>query len=451
MADTVPAGVAASPSPRPPVRRSTNSAGKFAILFLAPAVVLLGALVVYPIGYTVVRSFFDAKGGFNGGANYVDMFTQADTLGSILHNVIWVLVAPIVCTVLGLVFAVLSERVRWKTAFKLIVFMPMAISMLAAGVIFRSVFQEDPKVGVANAIAVSVHDFFAPSSAYPGAKPRPGGPLQQDGAAVRTKDGVQPGTSVDFPLVAIAAGTFEKGDPTASKAPSAGRSQITGTVWSDFVLGGGGTPNEIGDGKNSLRGVTVEALPADGSSTKPVATALTDDHGRYTLKGLDPGTSYTIELPGSNFREAFNGVPWLGPQLINVVVILSYVWIWAGFCMVMVGSGLTAIDRSLLEAARTDGANEWQVFRRVTVPQLAPVLVVILVTLVINVLKIFDLVYVIPPGSSKPAANVIAVQMWNVSFGGGNDQGLGSALSIFLLVLVLPAIILNIRRFRSDR
>jgi alpha-glucoside transport system permease protein len=67
------------------------------------------------------------------------------------------------------------------------------------------------------------------------------------------------------------------------------------------------------------------------------------------------------------------------------------------------------------------------------------------------VLKIFDLVYVIPPGASKPAANVIAVQMWNVSFGGGNDQGLGSALSIFLLVLVLPAIILNIRRFRSDR
>jgi alpha-glucoside transport system permease protein len=435
-------------------RRRNSGAGRFAILFLAPAVVLLGALVVYPIGYTLVRSFFDRDGDFNAGANYVDMFTQSDTLGSILHNIIWVLVAPIVCTVLGLVFAVLSERVAWKTAFKLIVFMPMAISMLAAGVIFRSVFQEDPKIGVANAIAVSVHDVFAPSSAYPGAKPRPDGPLAADGAAVRTRDAVQPGTRVDFPLVAITAGTFEKGDPVATAAAKPGSSQITGTVWSDFIKGGGGTPGEVGDGKNSLVKVTVEAFASDqtpGSSAKPVATALTDDHGRYTLTGLDPGTSYTIELPASNFRQPFNGVPWLGPQLINVVVILSYVWIWAGFCMVMVGSGLTAIDRSLLEAARTDGANEWQVFRKVTVPQLAPVLVVILVTLIINVLKIFDLVYVIPPGASKPAANVIAVQMWNVSFGGGNDQGLGSALSIFLLVLVLPAIILNIRRFRSDR
>ncbi|GAA2079334.1 sugar ABC transporter permease [Pseudolysinimonas kribbensis] len=455
MADTVPAAVAAK-APRPraphPVRRrgsSSNSAGKFAMAFLAPAIVLLGALVVYPIFYTAIRSLFDARGSFNAGANYVDMFTQADTLGAILHNIIWVLVAPIVCTVLGLVFAVLSERVKWKTAFKLIVFMPMAISMLAAGVIFRSVFQENPKVGVANAIAVTVHDAFAPSSSYPGAQPRPNADIVKTDGAVRSKSAVQAGETVDFPLVAIQAGTFEKGDPVATKAPAAKATQITGTVWSDFVLGGGGTPNQLGDGKNSLIRVTVEALPA--GSTKAAATALTDDHGRFTLSGLDPGTSYTVELPSSNFREPFNGVPWLGPQLINVVVILSYVWIWAGFCMVMVGSGLTAIDRSLLEAARTDGANEWQVFSRITVPQLAPVLVVILVTLIINVLKIFDLVYVIPPGTSKPAANVIAVQMWNVSFGGGNDQGLGSALSIFLLVLVLPAIILNVRRFRSQR
>jgi alpha-glucoside transport system permease protein len=89
------------------------------------------------------------------------------------------------------------------------------------------------------------------------------------------------------------------------------------------------------------------------------------------------------------------------------------------------------------------------VFRKITVPQLAPVLMVVFVTLVINVLKIFDLVYVIPPGVSKPAADVIATRMWTVSFGGGNDQGLGSALAIFLLLLVLPAILVNIRNFRK--
>jgi alpha-glucoside transport system permease protein len=116
----------------------------------------------------------------------------------------------------------------------------------------------------------------------------------------------------------------------------------------------------------------------------------------------------------------------------------------------MIASGLSAIDRSLLEAARMDGANEWKVFSRITAPLLAPVLVVVFVTLIINVLKIFDLVYVIPPGSSKPDANVIAVEMWTVSFGGGNDQGLGSALAILLLVLVLPAMIINVRRFRAE-
>jgi alpha-glucoside transport system permease protein len=58
---------------------------------------------------------------------------------------------------------------------------------------------------------------------------------------------------------------------------------------------------------------------------------------------------------------------------------------------------------------------------------------------------------VIPPGSSLPAASVIAVQLWTVSFGGGNDQGLGSALAILLLVLVLPFMIINVRRFRMDR
>lgn len=141
---------------------------------------------------------------------------------------------------------------------------------------------------------------------------------------------------------------------------------------------------------------------------------------------------------------------WLGPTLINLVIILAYVWIWAGFAMVMISSGMSAIDRSLLEASRVDGANEWQVFSKITVPLLSPVLIVVFITLVINVLKIFDLVYVIPPGQSKPAANVIAVEMWTVSFGGGNNQGLGSALAILLLILVLPAMIMNIRRFREE-
>jgi ABC-type sugar transport system permease subunit len=67
------------------------------------------------------------------------------------------------------------------------------------------------------------------------------------------------------------------------------------------------------------------------------------------------------------------------------------------------------------------------------------------------VLKVFDLVYVIAPGSTQQDANVLALQLYLSSFGGGNDQGVGSALGVLLLVLVLPAMFFNIRRFRKER
>ncbi|MDQ3476752.1 MAG: sugar ABC transporter permease, partial [Actinomycetota bacterium] len=87
----------------------------------------------------------------------------------------------------------------------------------------------------------------------------------------------------------------------------------------------------------------------------------------------------------------------------------------------------------------------------VTMPLLAPVLVVVLVTLVINVLKVFDLVYIIAPGSVQDDASVLALQMYRVSFGGADDQGLGSSLSVLLFLLVLPAMAFNIRRFRREQ
>ncbi|NUU25341.1 MAG: sugar ABC transporter permease, partial [Streptomycetaceae bacterium] len=141
----------------------------------------------------------------------------------------------------------------------------------------------------------------------------------------------------------------------------------------------------------------------------------------------------------------------LGPNLITPAIIGAYVWMWAGFAMVLIAAGLAAIPRDALEAARVDGATEWQVFRRVTVPLLAPVLVVVVVTLIINVLKVFDLVYIISLGSSQKEANVLALQMYLASFGGGENQGLGSAIGIVLFLLVLPAMLFNIRRFRREQ
>ena len=97
--------------------------------------------------------------------------------------------------------------------------------------------------------------------------------------------------------------------------------------------------------------------------------------------------------------------------------------------MTVIAAGLAAIPTEVQEAARVDGATEWQVFRRVTIPLLWPVLTVVLVTLMINVLKIFDLVLVIPPGSSQAAATVPALEMWRVSFGGRPRSGSRAAPS----------------------
>jgi alpha-glucoside transport system permease protein len=104
----------------------------------------------------------------------------------------------------------------------------------------------------------------------------------------------------------------------------------------------------------------------------------------------------------------------------------------------------------VLEAARTDGATEWQVFRRVTVPLLAPVLTVVFITMIINVLKVFDLVIALAPGSSQANANVIALAMWRTAFSGQNDFGTGSAIAVFLFLLVLPVLALNLRRFKRE-
>ena len=119
--------------------------------------------------------------------------------------------------------------------------------------------------------------------------------------------------------------------------------------------------------------------------------------------------------------------------------------------MIVIGAGLAAIPREVLEAARVDGANEWQVFRRVTVPLLWPVLA----------RRAGDADHQraqdLRPrvrhraGSSQDDANVIALEMWRVSFGGARDQGLGSALAVLLFLLVIPAMLFNIRRFRRER
>ncbi|MBZ9645464.1 carbohydrate ABC transporter permease [Streptomyces sp. PSKA30] len=431
-------------------RRPRRRGRIVALLFVFPALLLLGALVVYPVLFSIGRSFFDASGTqFVGGDNYTEMFRDPATLKAVRNTAIWVVVAPTLLTGLGLILAVLVEKVRWATAFKLLLFMPMAVSFLAAGIIFRLAYDEDPDKGVLNAAVVGVHDAFQGTSSYPTARARDGqGMTKEASGAYRTTAGVSPGDTVALGLVGVLPGDLPGGAgpayPAAERKAAPG--ELRGVVYLDFTPGGGGEQGRVDRRESGLPEMTVEAV-RDG---KTAGTTTTASDGSFRFEGLEAG-SYTVRLPASNFAPPYEGVSWLGPALVTPAIIGAYLWIWTGFAMVLIGAGLSTLPRDALEAARMDGANEWQIFRKITVPLLAPVLTVVFVTLVINVMKVFDLVYIIAPGPVQEDATVLATQMWLVSFGGGNDQGLGSALGVLLLLLVIPAMVFNVRRFRRSQ
>jgi alpha-glucoside transport system permease protein len=233
-------------------------------------------------------------------------------------------------------------------------------------------------------------------------------------------------------------------------------------VWRDFSPGG--HIGVVDPGELGLPGMRVTLQAADGSSA---GHTTTDEAGNFRFDGVAQGTYHAV-VDASNFKPGFQGVNWLGTQsltptgglgetgqallsipLIDIAEIIAMLWIWSGFAMVVIGAGLAALNREVLEAARMDGATEWQTFRHVTLPLLMPVLIVVFITMVINVLKIFDIVLAISPESSLPQSDVIALKMWEVGFSGAGDHGLSSALAVFLFVLVIPVLVINVRRIRG--
>jgi alpha-glucoside transport system permease protein len=424
------------------LRRYTTGA-----VFLAPAIVLLGVWLVYPTVYTVARSFFGLNGfsHFVGIDNYKRLFTTATLTTAIKNNAIWVAVVPAFVTAVGLIFAVLTERVNWAVAFKTIVFLPMAISAFATGVTWRIMYQQDPSQGAVNALGRTVADAINAPGVLPGAAPsQPTIYTGNTSSGIVLKSAIQPGGVARLGLTAIAPEDVPSGAKQAV-LPSGKPGDVVGVVWRDFSPGGG-TPGKVETGELGLPGVTVELRNGSGNV---VQSTKSDSRGDFDFKNV-PAGSYNAAIGSQTFAKPWGGIGWLTPKLITPALLIAYIWIWAGFAMVVIAAGLSAMPRDVLEAARTDGASEWAVFRRVTVPLLAPVLSVVFITMIINVLKVFDLVITLAPGSSQDSANVIALAMWRTSFGGVNDFGTGSAIAVFLFLLVVPVLALNIKRFRSE-
>lgn len=295
-------------------------------LWLFPALALLFIFLVYPTLDTFLRSLHDRRSEeFVGLANYEWFLTNNETLASIRNNVLWLIFFTGLTVGFGLLIAILFDRVRYESAAKTVIFIPMAISFVAAGVIWRFMY--------------------------------------------------------------------------AWEVP--GRAQ-TGTI-NALITGLGGNPIDF---------------PRDQTN----------------LLGFIP------DLGG-----AFDTLTHFG--LNNLALIIVGAWMWTGFCMVILSAGLKGISTELLEAARVDGANEWQVFRNIILPLLAPTMAVVATTMVIFALKTFDVIYVMTSGNYD--TQVIALTMYEQMFN-FTDFGRASAVAVVLLIAIIPMMLFNIKRFREQ-
>ena len=167
---------------------------------------------------------------------------------------------------------------------------------------------------------------------------------------------------------------------------------------------------------------------------------------------------YTYRPPGAEqigllnkIMVMFGAQPkgWLiqGPLTNNISLIFVGIWIWTGFCMVILSAAYKGIPQDLIDAARVDGANEWQIFWHVILPWMKSTIAVVTTTTVVYVLKIFDIVYVMTNGNY--GTEVIANRMYKEMFQYRNF-GRASAIAVVLFLCVIPVIYMNIKREKGE-
>jgi alpha-glucoside transport system permease protein len=144
-----------------------------------------------------------------------------------------------------------------------------------------------------------------------------------------------------------------------------------------------------------------------------------------------------------------NPVPWLSEKpWNNLLLMVIMIWMQTGFSMVVLSSAIKAIPAEIIEAARIDGASELQVFRRITIPSILPTIVVVTTYMVINALKVFDIVFVLGNAEAN-GTEVIAERMIRWFFI-RNNSGHASAIAVILFIAVIPVMVWNVRKFREQ-
>ena len=353
-------------------------------LFWAALILLVvGAVVGRLVGRGLGTSFSLDAGSLSllgGGAALLGFALFTSVRGTIANNLWWIFSVIIFAVSLGLAVAVLADRSKGENIAKSFIFLPMAISFVGAGVIWRLIYvarpSQDPQTGVFNTLWVQL------------------GKWSNSGFAQ---------TVIGLLLGLIIVGLLY-------------------LAW---------------------RGWQAESNPLLAGSLAMSAVLL---YLLYRILGSGIGGFKTSEVTGEVIPDPIifiQTAPWN-----NFWMMVVFIWIYTGFAMVIFSAAIKAVSGELLEAARIDGATESQTFWRVTVPQIFPTIGVVTTTLIVTVLKVFDIPKVMTNGNFD--TQVLANEMWERAFT-QLDFGLGSAVAVVLFLGVLPVMYLNIRRMQRER
>ncbi|MDP3263292.1 MAG: sugar ABC transporter permease [Tabrizicola sp.] len=355
-------------------------------LFLFPAIVLLGLYLAYPVVATLWLSLNKQVGTgseFVGFANYAQMMSEEKFWESMQNNMVWLVVVPAMSTAFGLLAAQLTDRIKWGNIAKSLIFMPMAISFVGASVIWKLVY-DSRDAAVAQIGALNA-------------------------VWMKFEGGIW---SVLFlrvlPVVLLLA--------FAAAVAWVAWGMVRVVLQSDRAVGG---LEKLARGLGALVGLWL------------VYVALSWAFG-----------AVRADLP-YGVPQQFLTIPYWNNFFLMAVLI----WIQTGFAMVILSAALRGVPEDTIEAAIIDGANPFQVFFKIKVPQIMGTIVVVWTTITITVLKVFDIVLAMTNGQFQ--TQVLANYMYDKLFRAG-DWGVGSASAMVIMLLVMPILVWNVYNARKE-
>ncbi|EDQ34642.1 ABC-type sugar transport system, permease component [Hoeflea phototrophica DFL-43] len=357
-------------------------------LFLFPALFALGLYLAYPVFATLWLSVTDrdAGGAFVGLANYSKMFGDVKFWEAVSNNMLWLIIVPAFSTGFGLLAAQLTDRIGWGGIAKSLIFMPMAISFVGAAVIWKLVYDTRPADQDQIGVLNAVWLSFG------------------EGSFSTLILKILPLLLLAVFILAIAYAIYQTLRPLLGREKGHGEShwwglllQIVGAIIGAWLIW-----------------QTLGAILSLISATLPYG---------------EPQTWLTIPFWNSIF-------------LMTVLI-----WIQTGFAMVILSAALRGIPEETVEAAVIDGANPFQIFFKIKVPQIMSTIVVVWTTITIVVLKVFDIVFAMTNGQWE--TQVLANYMYDKLFR-ANDWGVGSASAMIIMLLVTPILVWNVYNARKE-